>query len=330
MEETKRRSGIDSSPIVLDDEELNEWLSTQGNLKFEAPRYDSLTRTDAAKIITEAVPVQFGGAAVAAPLGIGTHVETAVRTERANWWSASKLSKYFNLRQHDPVGMILNDLAGYWAFQDQLMFLNMWIGVFADNDIAPGGADTHTQGDLTLDRSAGGVFSAGVTNFTAENFIDACQKMGDNKNSLGYIVTHSVVESTMEKGDLLDVVKDSQGGAPNSYRGRPIIVNDEMTKGAGNVYHTYIFGAGSTRRGQGTPDVPLEMARYADGGNGAGMNVVWNRIRRCYHPSGYRFMGTPAAVGGVSDAELATAANWSRSTPERKNVKAVRLITTES
>jgi hypothetical protein len=331
LEETTKHSNIDQSPIIVDDPELNEWLEREGNLKWTGPRWNSLDRTQRAKIITQADAVAVGGAAPAAPLGITTFIEEAVRSERSQWWSASKLAKYLNLKQADPVQMILNDIASYWAYERMIMFLNAWAGVFADNDAAPGGSE-HEAGDLTHNVSAlaGGSFDDGVTNFTAKNFIDACQKMGDRKNDLGFIVTHSVVESTMETADLLDTVKDSQPGQLNSYRGRPIIVNDDMTKGSGAVYHTYIFGAGSTGRGVGTPDNAFELSRHAEAGNGAGQEVAWSRARLCYHPYGHRFTGTPAAVGGVSNAELATAGNWLRTAPERKMIKAVRLITREA
>lgn len=331
VEETKKLSNIDNSPVVQDDDELNKWLREDGNIKWTGPRYDSLDRTAAEKIITQTDGVQFaGGTAAPVPLNITSHIEEAVRTERSNWWSASQLSKYLNLRQSDPLQAILNDLGKYWAFRRQAMWLAMWVGVFADNDLAPGGSDTHQQFDLSLDRSNGGAFVAGTTNFTAENAIDTLGLMGDAEDDLGYIVTHSVVRRTMEKNDLLDVIKDSTPGQPKSYRGRPIIINDEMTKGAGNIYHTYFMGAGCTRRGVGIPDDAVELARFAEAGNGAGQNVIFNRVRWCYHPKGYRFTGTPAAAGGVSNAELQTAANWSRSAKERKQVPVARLITTES
>jgi hypothetical protein len=329
VEQTKLLSGIDNSPIVQDDDELQEWINTKGNIKWTGPKYDSLDRTAVEKVITEADSVLVGGAAPVAPLNILSHTEIAVRTERANWWSASKLSKYLNLEQDDPLGAILGDVAGYFAFRRQVYWLSTWIGVFADNDLAPGGSDTHTQFDLTLDRSNAGAFSAGTTNFTAENAIDAVNQMGDAEDDLGYIVTHSKVRSGMEKQDLLDSIKDSQGNKITVYRNRPIIVNDQMTKGAGGVHHTYFMGAGCTRRAIGTPDKPSELSNHPEAANGGGQEILWQRVRWCLHPKGYQFVGTPAAVGGVSNAELTAAANWSRSAKERKQIPVARLITTE-
>jgi hypothetical protein len=329
--QTKVLSGIDQSPVVVDDPDFDSALRDKGNMFWTGPRYNSLDRTAEEKIITEADDIAFGGAALAAPLKLTTHIEQAVKYYAVNYWSASKLSKYFNLNQSDPLMAIRDDIAGYWAFRKQVRFLSSWIGVFADNDAAVGGSGgTHVVGDLTHDVSAAGVFDPGVTNFTAENFIDALGLMGDAEDDLGYIITHSTVRRTMEKADLLDVVKDSTPGQPKTYRGRPVIVNDNMTKGAGNIYHTYIFGAGSTGRGTGTPDRAFELAYFATGGGGAGQEVAISRVGGIYHPYGHKFVGTPAAAGGPTNAELQAAANWVRTTPERKQVAAVRLITTEA
>lgn len=330
VEVTKKLSNIGNSPVVQDDDELNEWLRTGGNIKHTAARYDSLSRSDAEVVITQTDGVEFsGGAAAPVPSGIDSHIEEAVRTERAKHWSASKLAKYLNLNQDDPLGAIEAEMGGYWSFREQAMWLALWKGVFADNDLDPDQGDTHTKGDLTLDRSNGGVFVAGATGFSAENAIDCLGLMGDAEDDLGYIVTHSKVRRTMEKNDLLDVVKDSLPGTPRTYRGRPLIINDEMTKGAGSIYHTYFMGAGCTRRGIGIPDDPVELARFPQAGNLAGQNVLIHRVRWCLHPKGYRFVGTPAAAGGATNAELETAANWSRSTPERKQIPVARLLTTE-
>lgn len=327
LEETTKHSNIIQSAAVVEDPEFNSWCSSEGNLKWLGPRWNSLDRSQRAKIITEADAVAVGGAAPAAPLNVTTFLEEAVRSYRANWWSASKLSKYLNLRQADPLQVILSDMAAWWAYEEMIMFLSMWIGIFADNDAAPAGSE-HVQGDLTHSVIGGG-FVDGQTNFTAENFIDAAGLMGDREDDLGIIITHSKVRRTMAKADLLDVVKDSQATTPRTYQGKPIIVNDDMTKGAGEIYHTYIFGAGSTGRGAANPDNAFELSHHAEAGNGAGQDVAWSRRCLVYHPYGHRFTGTPAAAGGVSNTELTTGTNWLRTAPERKMIKAVRLVTRE-
>jgi hypothetical protein len=326
LEQTKLISNIVNSPVCIEDPELDTWLQSEGGSLYQRPYWDSLDRTVAPLTINQTLPVVFGGTAPT-PNAIPTHLEQMVRLERANVWSATALSRYFNKNQADPIQAIVNDLAGYWAYRDQVAFLAAWIGVFADNT-------ANDSGDLTLDVSDGGVFEDGVTNFTAENAIETLGLMGDAEDDLGIIVTHSKVRRTMEKADLLDAVKDSTPGTPRSYRGRQLIINDSMTKGSGNVYHTYFFGAGSTFVSMVNPPRPFVISMYEDGGNGAGQEAVWSRVRRCVHPRGFKFIGSfTANTGGPTDAttsgNLGHAGSWDRSVSEVKQVRARRLITTE-
>lgn len=330
--ETTRMSGLDQSAASKSDDVLQEWLEGDGGMKYENPSWDSIDRDAAELTINETAPVVFGGTAPT-PQGIATHLETAVRVERAQVFSATKLAKYFNKRQRDPIDAIVSDLAGYWAFRKQAMWLAMWAGIFADNDAAPGGTE-HVQGDLTHDVSNGGSFVEGQTNFTARNFLQALQKMGDKKESLGLIMMHSLTHTIAAENDLIDFTPESRAsGGPGTFMGRPIIINDEMP-GTGNLRHTYIFGSGVVGMSAAMPDVPFEIARYADGGNGAGQDAVWTRIRWCMHPYGHRFIGNPTAnTGGPTNAatsnNLANAGSWIRTVPERKQVKVVRLLTQE-
>jgi hypothetical protein len=326
LEATVKISNIVNSPVCVEDPDLTAWLASEGGSLYVVPVWDSLDRTVAPLTINQTLPVVFGGSAPT-PNSIPTHIEQMVRVERAQVWAAGKLAKYWNKNQADPIQAVVNDLGGYWAFRDQEQFLATWVGVFADNT-------ANDSADMTLDVSDGGVFEDGVTNFTAENAIEAVGQMGDHEDDLGYIVTHSKVRRTMEKADLLDVVKDSTPGTPRTYRGRPLIINDSMTKGSGNVYHTYFFGAGSTLIARAEPDNPFEIAHYADGGNGAGHDAVWSRIRRCIHPHGFKFQGAfTSNTGGPTDAatsgNLGHSGSWDRMVGDRRQAKAVRLITTE-
>ncbi len=113
-----------------------------------------------------------------------------------------------------------------------------------------------------------------------------------------------------------------------------MIINDSMTKGSGNVYHTYFFGAGSTFVSRANPTRPFAIANYEDGGNGAGQEAVWSRVRQVFHPRGFKFQGAfTANTGGPTDAtssgNLGHSGSWDRTVLERRQVKAVRLITTE-
>ena len=66
-------------------------------------------------------------------------------------------------------------VSDYWVRRQQTTFVATMNGVFADNALAVGGGGTHVQDDMTVDISGGG-YTAGVTDFSAEAFIDALRQ----------------------------------------------------------------------------------------------------------------------------------------------------------
>ncbi|WP_457814147.1 hypothetical protein U8C43_23815 [Sinorhizobium meliloti] len=56
------------------------------------------------------------------------------------------------------------------------------------------------------------------------------------------------------------------------------------------------------------------------------METVWYRRHWVMHPRGVAFSGTPASAAGVTDAELATGANWTRAY-DPKLVRMVAVVT---
>jgi hypothetical protein len=212
----------------------------------------------------------------------------------------------------------------------QAAFVATLTGVFADNAAAPTGTE-HVQNDMTVDIS-GATFVDGVTNFTAEAFVDACLTMGDSMNSLGVVFMHSIVYGRCQKNNMIDFVPDAtqQINIP-TFLGREVIVDDGMPNAAG-VFQTWLFGVGAVRLGMGSPKVPTEVDRAPAEGNGAGTEILYSRTEWCIHPVGHKYAGTPAS-GGPSNASttnnLANAGSWQRAWTERKQVKIARLITRE-
>lgn len=261
------------------------------------------------------------------PNKIGTASEIQVRLSRNNSWSSMDLNK--DLLGLDPMDAIANRVGNYWVRRLQAAFIATMKGVFAQNALAtPVGA---VQNDMTHDVS-GASFSAGVTNFTAEAFIDATLTMGDSMEGLGMIFVHSVVYGRMQKNNLIDYVPDSEGKVTiPTFLGRTVIVDDAMPVTSG-VFDSWLFGAGAVRLGMGAPKVPTETARIASAGNGGGQEVLYNRVEWMIHPVGNAYAGT-AAVGGPTNAattnNLAAAGSWKRVFTERKQIKIARLITRE-
>jgi hypothetical protein len=233
----------------------------------------------------------------------------------------------------DPMNSIANRVADYWSRRLQAAFVATIKGVFADNAAAPAGADTHVINDMTVNIS-GGAFIDGVTNFSAEAFIDATLTMGDSMDMLAMVMVHSVVYGRMQKNNLIDFIPDSTN--PDAARiptflGRTVIVDDSMPVTTG-VFDTWLFGTGAVRMGIGAPKVPTEIDRKPEQGNGGGRDILFNRTEWCIHPAGCSYVAT-APNGGPSNAATATNLahldSWRRVWPERKQTKIARLITRE-
>lgn len=326
MRETEQKSRLVQSGAVVSDEEMNALLNG-GGLTFEMPTYDDLDDSDE-NIANEADPQVHGGPNEPTPSGITAQPEISFRMERNKSWSASQLSKL--LSGDDPLAAIGSRVSDYWVRRQQSLFIACMNGVFADNDAAPAGSE-HVQGDMTVSLAGlnAGVYQAGLTDFSAEAFIDATLTMGDSMEDLTMVMMHSVVYARAQKNNLIDFIPDATGQIQiPTFLGREVIVDDGMPFSAG-LYETWLFGAGAVVLGQGTPDVPTEIQRIAGAGNGAGQEVLWNRVRWGIHPKGHAYVGaTPS--GGPTNAVIAGAASWERRAAERKQIKIARLITRES
>jgi hypothetical protein len=117
------------------------------------------------------------------PKKTGTSTEIAVRISRNQSWSAADLAA--DLAGADPMGSIASRVAKYWALRFQAIFVATTNGIIKANVAANGG---DFQNDVS-----GAAFADGVTNFSAEAFIDAAATMGDSSDDLSLMMTHSVV-----------------------------------------------------------------------------------------------------------------------------------------
>lgn len=317
--QTEQKSNLIKSGALVRDPSADEFLAGAG-LTCNLPSFKDLDDDD------ENVSSDQG--ADSAAKKIGTLQEIGVRLSRNQSWQSADLVS--SLIAKDPMDAIANRVSDYWTRRLQSAFIATMKGVFADNAAAPTGTE-HVANDLTHDVK-GAAYSAGVTNFTAEAFIDAALTMGDSMEALGMVFVHSVVYGRMIKNNLIDFIKDSDGSTDvPTFLGRRVIVDDAMPTAAG-VFESWMFGAGSVRLGVGSPKVATEVKRYPEANNGAGAEAMFNRVEWCLHPVGHAYVGT-AAVGGPSNAatanNLAHADSWKRAFTERKQIKIARLVTRE-
>jgi hypothetical protein len=250
----------------------------------------------------------------------------------------------------DPMQSIASRVSDYWVRRLQRAFVAVANGVFTTNDqtnagATPGGkglsAQFGTQSDLT-NSIAGTAFSAGVTDFNAEAFIDTCTLLGDAAEDVTAVFMHSIVYSKAQKNNLIDFIPDAEGHINIPvFLGRRVIVDDGMPNPAGDTannahtasgeYHTWLVGPASFRLGVGTPVVPTEVFRYPSRGNGAGSDVLFNRVEWAIHPVGHAWVGSsPHYEGGPTNGQLSASGSFVRVFPERKQIKLARLITRES
>jgi hypothetical protein len=320
---TEEKSRLVQSGVVTVDPFLSGLLAGAG-LTFNVPSFRDLDN-DADNVSTD------NDASDSTPNKIGTSQEIGVRLSRNNSWSSMDLAAA--LAGPDPMNAIASRVGPYWTRRLQAVFLAKMVGIYADNDAAPTGTDTHVAGDMTNDVS-GGAFTAGVTDFSAEAFLDAAVTMGDSQDDLGAIMVHSIVYNKMQKNNLIDFIPDARGEVNiPTFLGRFVIIDDGMPNPSAGIFHSYLMGAGAVRWGVSSPKVPTEVEREASAGDGGGQEILFNRVEWMMHATGHAYIGT-AASGGPSNAttiqNLGHLDSWSRVWSERKQIKIARLITRES
>lgn len=320
---TEEKARIIASGVAVRDPALDEMLAG-GGLTFNIPSFRDLD-SDADRVSTDtSTSAGFAaGTDSPDPKKIQTDQEIAVRLNRNQSWSSADLASV--LAGSDPLEAIIGRVAFYWTRRLQAIVLATVNGVIKDNV-------ANDAGDYQNDISGAG-FIDGVTNFSAEAFLDTAVTMGDSMEDLVAIMVHSVVYNRMQKNNLIDFVADSDGKVViPTFLGRSVLIDDGMPNAA-NVYDSWLFGAGFLRLGSAAPKVPTEIVREAGAGNGGGQEILYSRNQWSLHPVGHAYTGT-APIGGPGNGtganELNAAASWNRVYPERKMIKFARLVTREA
>ena len=229
-------------------------------------------------------------------------------------WSAMDLVT--ELAGSNPMQRIRNRFGVYWRRRDQRRLIATLRGIYADNV-------ANDAGDMVVDISAVG---DGI--ITAESTIDAEATLGDAAGSLTVVAMHSNVRARLEKNDLIDTIPDSQGRPIQFYRGRRVIIDDNMPivsgTGVNRVYMTVFFGAGAFgfggveghafALGEGIPLNPVWVERVEQAGNGGGQESIGERRTIILHPFGFSWVESGAALTEFSptNADLILAAHWNR------------------
>lgn len=330
QQETETKSRLVESGALVRDPMLDQHLGG-GGVTFQVPSFRDLD-DDADNVstddVSDTIAADFNAGTPnprldATPFKIQTSQETAARLSRNGHWSSGDLVAA--LAGADPMTAIAMLVSGYWRRRLQSAFVATWNGVIADNV-------ANDSGDYQNDIS-GSSYQAGVTDFSAEAVIDAAVTAGDSMEDFALIMVHSTVMARMKKNNLIDFIPDARGETDiPTFLGMRVVVDDGLPV-TGSVHDTWIFGSGATRLGMGSPRVPTEVYREPLAGNGAGSEVLSNRVEWIIHPVGHAYVGSAPNGGpgnGTGANQLNNAASWNRVYPQRKQIKFARLVTRES
>jgi hypothetical protein len=313
VERTATLSDFWTSGIVATDAQF-AGIAAGGGQTVNMPFWQDLQGTD--QVLTDATPLE--------TKKIGATADVAVIHNRGDAWATNDLAKY--LSGDDPMGVIGDLVAAYWARKHQGQLISTVNGVFASSSMSANLLDIH----------AAAAVDPNVNTLNGVTFIDAKQKLGDAKDKLAAIAMHSAVEASLGKQDLIDFVPQSEGKPMmKTFQGLRIIIDDGMPAavvGTAVQYTSVMFGLGAFAHGVSpTNDVPegaspnstwqVEFGRDVL----SGVSQMVNRRRFILHPRGVKWNGAAMAGPSPTNAELATATNWTR-VYENKNVRMVAIL----
>lgn len=289
---TAELSALSQAGIISNDPQLDALASGGGKL-INMPYWNDLVGAD--EVLSDTVALT--------PQNITAATDVAPLFMRGKAWAANDLAAA--LSGSDPMAQVGNLVAAFWARKRQALLISMLQGVFASATMA---------GNMHDISAAVGA----AANFTAATFVDATQKLGDAKDGLQAVAMHSAVQASLTKQDLIATERGSQGQVVTTFQGKRVIVDDALTPDGSANYTTYLFGAGAIGLGNGSAPVPTETDRDSL----AGDDILINRQHFVLHPRGVRWNNASVAGSSPTNAETATAANWTR-VYDNKNVRIV-------
>lgn len=281
LNRTTEKSALVRSGIIATNPELDKNTQAGGNM-IHMPYWDDLGGES--EVLSDTDPLSVAK--------ITTGQDIARLHMRGKAWGANDLAGV--LAGSDPMNAIGELVSDFWVRDEQRILVATLAGMFASSSMS---ANVYNPSAAT----------DGTEMFSSKGFLTAQFKLGDAYDALVAIGVHSMTYAAMLEKDMIDFIPDSQGRPIAKYRGLDIIVDDNMPV-SGGVYTSYLFGRGALGFANGSPKVPTETDRDSLQGE----DYLINRRHMVLHPRGVKW--TEASVAGVSptNAEIATAANWTR------------------
>ncbi|MGB3389458.1 MAG: major capsid protein [Pseudaminobacter sp.] len=317
VKRTKEKSQIFQSGILVNDANMSKFLAGGGRTA-NVPFWKDLDNT-------EALVVDDDPSHLITPQNISASKDVAARQFRAQSWSSMRLSAV--LAGDDPMKRIAELVSDYWVRQFQRIMVASLHGVYLDNV-----ANDSSDMVFSIGTDANSTITP-AERISAEAILDTAQTMGDASDGVDTLIMHSIVYNNLAKQNLIDFIPDSEGKVRfPSYLGYRVIKDDGVKTLAGTYrtkYVTYLLGRGSVcwNEAPTSPSPNIETEAKPDQGYGAGGDILYSRRQFVLHPYGIKW--TDASVAGEfpTNAELATATNWDRVYPERKQINIAYLIT---
>ena len=292
-------------------------LLANGGSTVEIPFWNDLD-ADIEPNISSDDPAQ-----ISTPNKVTTGIQKARLANLNQSYAKARLAS--ELSSGNPMQQIRNRFGTYWMRQWQRRTIATLQGVLADNianDDADMVNDIKAATNADVDDS---------TLFSRKAFTTAAFTSGDHYDDYNAIAVHSIVYQRMIDNDDIEYIRDSDGAlVTRTFMGRTVIVDDGLPvtpaagTGAGDAaaqYTSYLFGTGLIGYGETMPDMPVELYSNPDGGNGGGVETLYERKSWIIHPSGFAYSGDATGLNDIRNA-----ANWDR-VVERKNVPFAALIT---
>lgn len=270
----------------------------------------------------------------AVPQSIVQDVQETRKCHVNNGWSTMDLTVELAFGQN-AMQRIRDRVSMYWTYYWQKRLISTALGILNANvngnfaTQSPGDA-----GDMVIDVAIEDGDAAGPAElFSQSAFINAVFTMGDRAEEFNVIVVHSVVMKTMVTQEQIEYIIDADGRTRIPlYMGRRVVVDDSspVIPGltTGFKYISILFGSAMFAYGEGQPQVPTEVWRDPQTGDGGGEEQLWTRRTWLIHPFGHTNNAAVATgnAGQQTLADLRDESNWTR-VLDRRNVPLAYLVT---
>lgn len=255
-------------------------------------------------------------AILSTPLKVTANPQAVRKSYLHQSWSEMSLAS--ELAGEDALSLVQSRVLAYWDKQYEKRLIASLMGVLY-SDVASNGSD------MVVDIS--GVSGTGA-NFNGNSVIDTALTLGDRLSDVKSIAMHSYIYGEALKNDEITFFKPSDNSIDiPTYKGMAVVVDDNLTPSSG-VYVTILMGPGAVGFAVSEPETGYgtEVFRVPAAGNGGGQTTLHSRNNVALHPLGYSFAGASVAGESPTIAELAIAANWTRSATQRKSIPLAYLI----